>query len=366
MSHEVWTRAASLGRTLAQSPQLEGIQRVFDHDDPTGPMNPGERAFSELLAAVGMLRSRPLLAGIFAATLPPMPANVPYRGYEELLRIPEFHTHVDDAQMAGETLLVVIEHLRARLPGYPELAVPALLDQSPRVEMNGLFASGMPWLPALRSRQFTEPPAPMVREVAADAWHGDLRALDEALEATAEWTAFARTTESLTDEGRCELAQACEDFERRADPAIVDEEVGLQLVARAEYTRAIIDDMTAGLHHAAEYAAAFDRVDTLISNAAAVLSDCAVYARPIEIPASAEVAWRREGETVLVSARFDEGSPFITPGRLFVYSGEPPVRGGWIGTGTTISLNFSGQGSRISLDAVVLADSEGLLDLAAS
>ena len=135
-------------------------------------------------------------------------------------------------------------------------------------------------------------------------------------------------------------------------------------MSRADYTRALLAEVTDGLSEEPDrYLRAFHRIDRVISHVGMVISDRAVHVRLMVVPDDAEVRWRRAEEGLVVNARFS-GDPFLKPGRLLVYAGEPPVRGGWLATATTMNLDFSASGLKIGLDAFVLPDSDVFLMIA--
>ncbi|MDQ3632211.1 MAG: hypothetical protein M3417_13255 [Actinomycetota bacterium] len=363
---DVWTHSETVAQTLRSSPKLDGLRRVFGPDDQTEQLNPGENALGGLVASLGILGSRPLLIGLYAPALPPLPDAMPGTDYDHMLRMPEFRLLMEDARVVAETLLSAIEHIRSRLPGYPDLPVPSLMPQAPAVEIEGLVGSGMPWPAALR--QSGGAPVGLLgaslEGVATDTLAEQVAALAAAVEQTAEWAEFADASASLGDAGRAELETACAEFERGTAPEILDQEAGGYLMSRAEYTRALLVEVADGLSDDADrYLRAFHRIDRVISDVGLVISDRAVHVRPMVVPDDAEVRWRREEEGLVVNARFS-GDPFLKPGRLLVYAGEPPVRGGWLATATTMNLDFSASGLKIGLDAFVLPDSDVFLMIA--
>lgn len=273
---------------------------------------------------------------------------------------------MEDARVVAETLLSAIERIRSRLPGYPDLPVPSLMPQAPAVEMDGFLGSGMPW-PASFRQPGVAPGmllAASLDGVSPDTLAEHVARLSAAVEQTAEWAAFAEASASLGDAGRAELEAACTEFERRTAPDVLDQEAGGYLMSRAEYTRALLVEVTNGVSGAAgRYLTAFRRIDRAISDVGLVISDRAVHLRPMVVPDDAEVRWDREEEGLVVNARFS-GDPFLKPGRLLVYAGEPPIRGGWLATATTMNLDFSASGLKIGLDAIVLPDRDLFLGIA--
>jgi len=363
---DVWTHSETVAQTLRSSPQLDGLRRVFDHDDRPEQLNPGENALGGLVATPGILGSRPLLIGLYAPALPPLPDAIPGTNYDHMLRMPEFRSLMEDARVVAETLLSAIEHIRSRLPGYPDLPVPSLMPQAPAVKMDGLIGSGMPWPAAFR--QSGVPPVALLGAsldgVATDTFAEQVAALGVAVEQTAEWAEFADASASLGNARRAELETACAEFERRTAPEILDHEAGSRLMSRADYTRALLAEVTDGLSEEPDrYLRAFHRIDRVISHVGMVISDRAVHVRLMVVPDDAEVRWRRAEEGLVVNARFS-GDPFLKRGRLLVYAGEPPVCGGWLATATTMNLDISSSGVKIGVDALVLPDSDLFLMIA--
>jgi hypothetical protein len=223
---DVWTHSETVAQTLRSSPQLDGLRRVFDRDDRPEQLNPGENALGGLVASLGILDSRPLLIGLYAPALPPLPDAMPGTDYDHMLRMPEFRSLMEHAHVVAETLLSVIEHIRSRLPGYPDLPVPSLMPQAPAVESDGLLGSGMPWPAAFR--QAGVAPVALLGTsldgVTADTLAEQVAALAAAVEQSAAWAEFADASASLGHAGRTELETACAEFERRTAPEILDQE----------------------------------------------------------------------------------------------------------------------------------------------
>lgn len=361
---ETWTSADAIAQCLRTSPQTTGLIRVFDRDGLQADLDPGERALSNLDATLGLIGTRPLLVGLYAPQLPPLPDAMPGSGYDELLRIPEFRTLMDDAHLVAETLLFVIEKIRAHLPGYPNLLMPALMPQAPAVEMDGMLGTGMPWPAAFRQPEVQVDTLlqPALADVASDDLERHIHELGAAIRNTDEWLAFTDAATDLSDEARAELQGACDEFEKRTAPEVLDEQAGGRLMSRAQYTRALLDEISAGLSpDASKYAQTFAHIDRLISEAGTVISDRAVHATPVIVPGDAEVRWQRDAGRVVVNARFS-GDPFLKPGRLLVHDGQAPTRGAWLVTATTMNIGFGSGGLSVGLDAIVLPESEVLLE----
>lgn len=363
---DVWAHSETVAQMIRISPKLEGLRHVFDHDDRSEPLDPGENALGGLVASLGILGSRPLLIGLYAPALPPLPEAMPGTDYDDMLRMPEFRSLMEDARGVAEMLLSVLEYLRSRLPGYPDLLVPSLMPQAPAVQLDGLLAGGMPWPAAFRQSGVAPVglPGASLNGVAPVVLGEKVASLCDALEQTAEWVEFADASASLGDTGRAELEAACAEFDRRTAREILDHEAGGVLMRRADYTGAVLVEVTEGVSEIADrYLRAFDGIDRVISDVGLVISDRALHACPMVVPDDAEVSWLREEKGLVVNARFS-GDPFLKPGRLLAYAGETPVRGGWLVTATTMNLDFSGSGLKVGVDALVLPDSDLFLAIA--
>lgn len=363
---DVWLACESLAVVIRGSRDADALQRVFDRESGREPPRPHEQAVENLLAAMGMLRTRPLLFGLHAPQLPPLP--MPGLNFEDLLRLDGFADFTQTAARASGALLSLIEHIRSRLAGYPDLAVADLRPQSPRVDMDGLLdPSSMPWPLAARNRQLQDHGAPAagLRGIDEDQWAAKTDALLDRLRATSQWEAFTTAAAELSAEARDQLEDACRQFDKQADPVIIHDQAGSRLMRQFQYRHAALAAVRDPLTGPARtYLNAFYAIDRLIDQAATVISDRVVYTYPVTVPGTADVSWQRTDTELVVRAQFAEGaSPFITPGRILLYAGDPPVRGAWIGRGT--SMNFHTEmGVTINLEAEVLLDSESLLDIA--
>jgi len=364
---DVWQACEDLAAVIRKSRDADALQRVFDRESRHEPPRPHEHAVTELLAGTGMLRTRPLLFGLHAPQLPPLP--MPGPNFEDLLAIDGFADFMHTAARASGALLSLIEHIRFRLAGYPDLPVVDLRPESPRVDMDGLLdPSSMPWPLAARNQQLQDHgvAAAGLSGIDEDQWAVKTAALLDRLRPTSQWEAFTTAATELPAEARDQLEEACRQFDEQADPAIIHAKVGSLLLRQVQYRQAALaaarDPLTGP---ARTYLNAFYAIDRLIDQVATVISERAVYAHPVSVPGTADVSWQRTDTELVARAQFAEGaSPFITPGRILLYAGEPPVRGAWIGHGTSMNLHTE-MGVTINLDAKVLPDSEHLLDLAA-
>jgi len=364
---EVWESSEDLAALMRTSPDIEALQRIFDRESTHNAEQPHERAVSEYLASMGMLRTRPLLFALHAPQLPPTP--MPGPGFEDLLRVDGFVEFLERGQRAAGALLSLVEYIRSRLPGYPDLPVPDLRPQAPRVDMDGLLDQGsMPWPMAVRNRSIEShgPPAAGLRGVDDEQWSARSESLLGQLRESTVWQAFDAAATTLSRDDREMLAAACLRFDEHTELATIHAQAGGLLMRQLEYRRAALAEARETVIGAARgYLDAFAAVDHLIDQAAAVISDRSVYAHLIAVPASADVSWQRIGAELVARASFAEGAmPFLEPGRLLAYAGDPPARGAWICQATRYSIHRE-MGATIDLEAVVLPASETLISLVA-
>lgn len=361
---DIWRTCVALAALMRNSPDVDTLRRVFDCDSRHGDDRAVyEEAIEHYLAGMGMLRTRPLLFALHAPQLPPV--DMPVKGFDDLLKIDGFSEFFHCAQRAAGALLSLVEYLRSRLPGYPDFPVPQLRAQSPRVDMDGLLDQGtMPWPLAARAlglENHGAPPAGL-RGVDEPAWARTAEGLLEHLGHTEQWSAFASAATALLDDDREQLREACGRFDERTRLDEIHRHAGGLLVRQVEYRRAAlaaaVAPMTGG---ARSYVDGFDGIDLLIDQAATVISDLAVFADLVPVPADVAVSWQRHGTRLTVRARFAEGaSPFLHPGRVLAYAGEPLITGAWICHGTTFNFHRDLRAD-INLDAVVLPGSETLV-----
>jgi hypothetical protein len=355
----VWEACEVLAGCLRSSPHAPALSAVYDRDGERQRSGPGE-LLSRMMAGFGILRSRPLLLGLY---LPRIPAVGPMPGFQAVLDEPGGEAFLRDALRMAGALLGIIEWLRSALPGYPDIPVPALGATSDRVAADGMLGAGHPWPPAIRVTLTGEDPPALVQAGIPD--RDALRAaLDALLAATLgceQWLGFQAAAQALSGEDRSALLEHCAAVAESTSEERLHATAGAQMIRRAEFVRASAGDARSALAAGPEaYLAAFDRVDALLSNIAAVISDRTVYGAPVVIPDDADVSWtREEGGVRARIVTVEDAFVFLSPGRLAVLDAPPPVGGGMILHGTHMSIEPE-LGSRATLDAVVLEDSEGV------
>jgi hypothetical protein len=357
----VWRAADDLADQMKNSREAQALQRVFDREGREAPQ-PHEQAVTYFLASMGMLRSRPLLFALHAPQLPRLPMPGPQ--FEELLRVDGFTEFMQSAARAGSTLLSLIEYVRSRLPGYPNFLAPDLRPQSAQVDMDGLLGVGMPWTAAARRRGLRDSglPAADLAQVDQARWAKSAEGLLRALCSSEQWKNFLVAADALTPDDSDQLEKACHQFDEATEVDRIHEQAGPLLMRQLALRKAALQaahESTTGA--ARDYLEAFKALNRLINQVATLISEQTAYAAPIRVPVSADVSWQQTGTGIEVRAVFDEGaSPSITPGRMFLFAGEPPLRGAWIGQGTTMNFNPE-TGMLVTLTAELLPDSEVLL-----
>lgn len=361
-ARELWQASGQAGEILAGSPCAVELRETIDVESTNAPRSPAVTLLRHTLAGLGALRTRPLLLGLY---LPRIPSIGPIPGYDQIKQIEGGAHFLDCAARIASTALSIAEHLRSRLPGYPDIPVPDLCASAPAVVEDGFMATDrFPWPAAARAGQRDG-------ELRAGADLGiDVSALAErvgrmlsALEGHEAWKAFADSSSQLDAEDHAALARTRNTFGERTAEAVIDERVGGLLMQRAQFARAVLTEVREQADgRPGRYLAAFSRVDHLINMALAVLSERTAYNEPVGLPADTELTWHRDGDALEVRAVVpSDPLPFLYPGRLLIYNGDPPAGGALYLKGASHTINFE-LGSRAELDCEGLEDSAGIFD----
>ena len=360
----LWLASRRIGEILAASRDSAALREAIDFEAASGQARPPVAMVRHILAGFNPLHTRPMLLGLY---LPRIPSMGPIPGYDELTRIEGGTQFIEAAARLASALLLIVEHLRARLPGYPGFPVPDLCPGSPAVVNDGFFAfERLPW-PAAARRLQTGEAADLSVGLALDVDSTELQAnlseMLEALRAHESWCEFIRVSSELGDLELELLGSICAEFAQRTAEPVVDQRAGPLLMQRAQYARAVLEEVrsrASGL--AADYLAAFARVDHMIDLAAAVISERVAYRAPVSLPSDAEVSWHRVDGTLQARALVPaDPLPFLHPGRLIIYRAKPPAGGAWFLRGTSHTINFE-LGSQSTLTGEGLEDSAGVFD----
>ncbi len=363
-ARQLWQASRHTGELLALSTHAAALREAIDLDGASGARSPCVTLLHHTLAGLGPLRSRPLLLGLY---LPRIPSIGPIPGYDQITQIEGGPQFLDSAARIASAALSIAEHLRSRLPGYPDILVPDLCAGSPAVIEDGFMAAErFPWPAAARA---AHPDGHRELRAGRDL-DVDLPALAEsvgemlaALETHKAWQTFAELSSRLSSEERAALERIRQEFEARTAEAVIDEGAGGLLMRRSQYAHAVlgkVDDQAQA--RTGEYLAAFRRVDHLITMALAVLSERTAYHAPVGLPADTQLTWHREGDALQVRAVVpSDPLPFLYPGRLLVYQDDPPTGGALFLKGASHTINFE-LGSQAELDCEGLEDSAGIFD----
>ena len=360
----LWQASRDAGEVLRASSDAAALREAVDIDGTRGAARPHVTMVRHILAGFNPLRTRPLLLGLY---LPRIPSMGPIPGYDELVRIDGGAEFLDSAARVASTLLSIVEYLRVRLPGYPDIPVPDLVAGSPAVVNDGFLAfDRLPWPAAARVRpadEHSELGTGSDLDIDVTALQESVDEVREALEEQDAWREFARVSAEIGDTDLEQLRRICAEFDERTTEAVVDERAGELLMQRGQYARAVLEEAHSRAGDlAGEYLAGFRRVDHLVYIAAAVISERVAHHSPIGLPAEAEVSWHRIGGTVEVRALVPaDPLPFLHPGRLVVYQADPPAGGAWFLSGTSHTINFE-LGSQSTLTGEGLEDSAGVFD----
>jgi hypothetical protein len=357
----LWDASRRAGDALRGSRDAAALRDVFDLERTSGPVSPHVTMAQHILAGLGGLRSRAMLLGLY---LPRIPSIGPMPGYEDLARIEGGMQFIDSAARIASTLLVIVEHLRERLPGYPEIPVPDLCPGSPAV-VNDAFVvfERLPWPASARAQRPARPSTDAASLALGPAATVIVEQIAAALEEHDAWREFVRLEQELTGPDREQLKRICDELADATTDAVVDERAGDILMQRAQYARAALEDAhTSATGLAGEYLASFRRVDRAINLAGGIISERVAYDAPVGLPEDAQVSWHRVEGTIEARALVPSNLfPFLYPGRLVVYSAGPPAGGAWFLNATSHHINFE-LGSTSTLTGDGLEDSDGVFD----
>jgi hypothetical protein len=360
-ARELWQASRHGGELLASSPSAAALREAIDVDDTTGPRSPCVALLRHTLAGLGALRTRPLLLGLY---LPRTPSIGPIPGYDQITQIEGGPQFLDSAARIASAALSIAEHLRSRLPGYPDIPVPDLCAGSPAVIEDGFMsADRFPWPAAARASRHSGLRGGADLDVDMPALAEGVGQMLAALEAQVAWRQFSELSSQLEGEERAALKRIRQDFQERTAQGVVDEGAGGLLMQRSQYARAVLAEVGEQADgRAGEYLAAFRRVDHLINMALAVLSERTAYNTPVGLPDDTQLTWHRDGDGLQVRAVVpSDPLPFLYPGRLLVYNGDPPAGGALYLQGASHTINFE-LGSQAELDCQGLEDSAGIFD----
>ncbi len=175
-------------------------------------------------------------------------------------------------RISGAALLMV-EWLRSRLPGYPFANLAHLSPWASQALPECFFLGDLPWPPRLRALGFQRhiyPPETIgsqfgIPAVNARAFSHELFKLASLLQQTDPWVTFERAQHDLDTSDNDSLGCAWREYSKLANPAVVEQEAGVEFSYRDVYRRLVlrrlIDQMTP---RATAHCRAFERVEAVI------------------------------------------------------------------------------------------------------
>jgi hypothetical protein len=205
------------------------------------------------------------------------------RSFDQIMAVEGAQAWLADGTTVARQFLVTVEWLRARLPGYPLLAAPQLVRNSPWT--SGELPLRIPWLAQWRRQglQFrTEPPsvADGLR-LPRQAHDNDARRLAAAIAAADASVYLEQTLAALTSADEESLTEARAELRRRLASDQLDATAGADPLKRYAYGEALLHQVIQQLPlRPREFALATEAADRLLTQATALFSQHVIYGPP--------------------------------------------------------------------------------------
>jgi hypothetical protein len=332
----------NLATEMGERSGVRQFQAGFAHDNPVG------RAVNEVVVRMSILGQDPILLGLRLEKLDEKGVILSAAGGERWL---------DAADAIARYAVVATEHIRSRLPGYPILRVPHVIDGSPHVYDNPFLFAGFPWFPELRAAGFQMAPVPPDQGLGeGPSTAGTLVDLRDALAQSEPWKLFAERAAALTPDARSELTAVRRRFAESVNEDALMAQAGL--LGQHAYKRAMLAEaIESSSGDAHQYLAAFSSVNEAIDMAMAVVGTAVTYGDLKKItPYRMDVGapgWSRDVELATTDTDY-----FGSPGNmLLVDHPEPALAGLMYPTSVTHYLD----GGRAVYSGKLLAGGEDLL-----
>jgi hypothetical protein len=229
------------------------------------------RELTLILAGFGNLEAQPLLLAHLLQATP---------DYQRFSQQPDADKFLKGGKRLGQAFLETVEWWRSRLPGYPNLPVPQLVRGGPLSLDEVTFR--VPWPRGLRGQRLQFTPAPPsaagLLGMPAPAADEAARAIGSALVGCSQVRALQQAQEDLTNDDRAALTSARDRARAALSPPELDARAGELLLNRLAYREVVAADAVESLDgNARRYSQAFNAVDRLLEQAAALLSQAVVY-----------------------------------------------------------------------------------------
>jgi hypothetical protein len=265
MTRELWATVEALADAWRRTDVARDYAEVL-----TDPQHALGRRLREILSSYGGFERQKLLLARILRAVPE------YAGFSREPGAAEF---LERGGRLGTAFLWTVEWWRSRLPAYPTMPAPQLIRNGPLSTPELTFR--VPWPDELRRQglQLTSAP-PVVAGLLGNTPQSldePARAVGAALANCPQVHELERAQAGLTDDGRAALSSARDRARMALRPAQVDAAAGDLALNRLAYREALVANVVDSLQgDARRYIDAFDAVDRLIEQAAALFSQAVV------------------------------------------------------------------------------------------
>lgn len=344
MSRIVWDAVEGLAARWQTSPLVAKYAAPL-----TELTSPVGRALAGLTTST--VEGQPLLHAQF------LPAS---RGFAQILAVEGAQEWLAGGKTVAGQFLTTVEWLRARLPGYPLLAAPQLVRNSPWT--NGELPLRIPWLPQWRRAglQFRSAP-PGVADglrLPRQAHDNDARRLAATIAAADAAVDLEQTLAALTSADEEALTEARAELRHRLAGDQVDAIAGADPLKRYAYGEALMYQVIQQLpRRPREFASATEAADRLLTQATALFSQHVIYGPPRILQGVRRVE-RTSGGDSWTEAVVDE--PAGPPIRLLeiVRFGTPGLDRAMLVEGCTVHIPTLDEPGEATVSGRLLPDSD--------
>jgi hypothetical protein len=267
VSRLVWDAVESLAARWKTSPPV--VRYAAPLTELTSPLG---RAMAELTTSTAY--GQPLLHAQFVQASD---------SFAQIMTVAGAQAWLTDGTTVARQFLVTVEWLRARLPGYPLLAAPQLVRNSPWT--SGELPLRIPWLAQWRRQGLQFRPAPPGvgdgLRLPHQAHDNDARRLGAAIAAADASVYLEQTLAALTSADEGSLTEARAELRRRLASDQLDATAGADPLKRYAYGEALMHQVIQQLPpRPREFALATEAADRLVTQATALFSQHVIYGPP--------------------------------------------------------------------------------------
>jgi hypothetical protein len=267
VSRLVWDAVEGLAARWKTSPSVAGYAAPLT--ELTSPLG---RAMAELTTST--VYGQPLLHAQFVQASD---------SFDQIMAVAGARAWLADGTTVARQFLVTVEWLRARLPGYPLLAAPQLVRNSPWT--SGELPLRIPWLAQWRREGLQFRPAPPGvadgLRLPRQAHDNDARRLAAAIATAPASMNLEQALAALTSADEESLAEARAELRRRLASAQLDARAGADPLKRYAYGEALMHQVIQQLPPRPRgFALATEAADRLLTQATALFSQHVIYGPP--------------------------------------------------------------------------------------